>query len=81
MSGSSQEPERHTHDVRLLPSAVAAWLGMWLASSGQSVALVAAGAIALVVAATAIGRKSVPAALACVVLLLSSSSRLMPNHQ
>ena len=57
------------HDLRLLPSAVAAWLGMWLASSGQLVALVGAGVIALVVAGVAAGRRSLPAALACVVLL------------
>lgn len=69
MSGSSEEPERSTHDVRLLPSAVAAWLGMWLASSGQLIALIGAVVIALIVAGVAAGRKSVPAALACVVLL------------
>jgi competence protein ComEC len=69
MSGSSEKPERSTHDVRLLPSAVAAWLGMWLASSGQLIALVGAVVIALIVAGVAAGRKSVPAALACVVLL------------
>ena len=70
MSGSEEhEIARPVHDVRLLPSAVAAWLGMWLASSGQLAALVGAGAIALIVAGVAAGRKSVPAALACVVLL------------
>lgn len=69
MSGSSEEPERSTHDVRLLPSAAAAWLGMWLASSGQLIALIGAVVIALIVAGVAAGRKSVPAALACVVLL------------
>ena len=72
MSGSREDkPQQHAPDVRLLPSAVAAWLGMWLASSGQAIALLGAGAIALVVAAIAVGRKSVPAALACVVLVSS----------
>jgi competence protein ComEC len=63
------EPQRPTHDVRLVPSAVAAWLGMWLASSGQQVQLILAGAIALSIAGVAAGRKSLPAALAAVVLL------------
>lgn len=57
------------HDIRLLPSAGAAWLGMWLASSGELVALIGAFVIALIVAALAVGRKSLPAGLACVVLL------------
>ncbi len=70
MSGSeAREPEPPEPDVRLLPSAVAAWLGMWLASSGQLVALIGAGVVALVVAGVSAGRRSVPAALACVVLL------------
>lgn len=81
MSGSeSDEPPRLTHDLRLLPCAAAAWLGMWLASSGQLVALVGAGVIALVVAGVAAGRKSVPAALACVVLLGSVTAGGLRAH-
>jgi competence protein ComEC len=52
-----------------VPSAVAAWLGMWLATSGQVAALILAGALALVVAGIAASRRSVPAAVACVVLI------------
>ena len=60
---------RHGVDVRLAPAAVAAWLGMWLTTSGQVAGLVCAGVLALVVAGIAAGRRSVPAAMACVVLL------------
>jgi DNA invertase Pin-like site-specific DNA recombinase len=42
---------------------------MWLASSGQLVALIGAAVTALIVGGVAAGRKSLPAALACVVLL------------
>jgi len=52
-----------------LPAAVAAWLGMWLASSGQQAALVTAAVIALVAGGVALGRKSVPAGVAFLVLL------------
>jgi competence protein ComEC len=48
---------------------MAAWIGMWLASSGQPVLLVVAGALALITGGVAAGRKSLPAGLACVVLL------------
>ena len=60
---------RPAQDLRLVPSAVAAWLGMWLASSGQVAALVGAGVVTLVIAGVAVGRRSLPAAVACVVLL------------
>ncbi len=56
-------------DARLVPGAAAAWLGTWLTTSGQVAGLVCAGVLALVLAAVAAGRKSVPAALACVVLI------------
>ena len=59
----------HGVDVRLLPAAVATWLGMWLTTSGQVAALVCAGVLDLVVAGIAARRRSVPAALACIVLL------------
>ncbi|HET7724357.1 MAG TPA: ComEC/Rec2 family competence protein [Propionibacteriaceae bacterium] len=56
-------------DLRLVPAALATWAGMWLTTSGQLPALVCTAVLALVLAGIAAGRRSLPAGLACVVLV------------
>lgn len=70
MSVSSEtEPEGRPHDLRLLPSAVAAWVGMWLASSGSAPALAVAALLAVGVGAVGVARSVRAATIAAVVLL------------
>lgn len=70
MSASSDpESQDRPHDLRLLPAAVAAWAGMWLATSGSTPALVVAGVVALAAGAVGIARSVRIATIAAVVLL------------
>ena len=69
-SGSADtELDRRHIDVRLVPAAVAAWLGMWLTTSGQVAACIGAGVLVVALLGVAAGRRSVPAGVACVVLV------------
>ncbi|MDO5285970.1 MAG: ComEC/Rec2 family competence protein [Actinomycetia bacterium] len=56
------------HDCRLVPAAVAAWAGMWLASSGQPWLLVLGGAAAVAAGLLAWRTRSVRTGLAACVL-------------
>ncbi len=81
MSASSEtEQVARPHDLRLLPAAVAAWLGMWLASSGETAALVVAGTVAVALGAVGIARSSRIATIAAVVLLGSLVAGSLRAH-
>ncbi len=81
MSGSSAVgPEERPHDLRLLPAAVAAWAGMWLATSGSTSALVVAGIVAVGIGAMGVARSARIATIAAVVLLGSLMAGSLRAH-
>lgn len=64
---SASEPD--TADLRLLPAALAAWAGMWIATSGQPWLLLVAGSAGVVICAIGWRRRSWPVAAVGVVVV------------
>ncbi len=67
---ASNSPSVAEPDLRLLPAALAAWLGMWVATAGHLWLLGPAAALALIVLLWAWRRRSWPLAAVGLVLLL-----------
>ncbi len=66
---ASEGSGQPTPDLRLLPAAIGAWVGTWVATSGSTPALLLTGVVAVAAGALAISRRSLVVAVASVVLL------------
>ncbi len=76
MSPSESAPR----DTRLVPAAVACWVGMWLASSGETWAIIAAAAASVLAGTVAATRRSAAVALVAVVMTATTAAGLLRAH-